>query len=80
MTPVEKAKELFDKFYQEAPLDEIKFYSNNVMAKSCALIAVDELIKEARFSSKYIEEVFFTTGYYDKQDYWQEVKQEIDKL
>jgi hypothetical protein len=75
MTPVEKAKELFDKYmFFKNNDDSIRF------ARKCALIAVDELIKEARFSSKYIEEVFFTTGYYDKQDYWQEVKQEIDKL
>jgi hypothetical protein len=69
MTPVEKAKELFDKFYQEAPLDEIKFYSNNVMAKSCALIAINELIYETQFEVPNI-----------RQRYWIEVKQEIEKL
>ena len=72
MTLKEKALELIGKFYYTG-IDE---YS----CKQCALIAVDELIKEARFSSEYIEEVFFTTGYYDKQDYWQEVKTEIEKL
>jgi len=67
MTTQEKAKELFDKFYQEAPLDEIKFYSNDVMAKQCALIAVDEIINE--FYTHPIAKI-----------YWQEVKTEIQKL
>ena len=43
-TAKEKAKELFNKFYQEAPYQEIEFYSNNFMARQCALIAVDEII------------------------------------
>ena len=51
MTPEERAKELVDKFYQQAPLEDIKFYSNDVMAKDCALIAVNLLIEEIR--SKY---------------------------
>ena len=51
MTPEERAKELVDKFYQQAPLEDIEFYSNDVMAKDCALIAVNLLIEEIR--SKY---------------------------
>jgi hypothetical protein len=69
MTPKEKAKELVDKFYQESPLDEIKFYSNDVMAKSCALIAVNELIYETQFEVPNI-----------RQKYWINVKHEINKL
>jgi hypothetical protein len=69
MTAKEKAKELFDKFYQEAPLDEIKFYSNDVMAKSCALIAINELIYETQFEVPNI-----------RQKYWINVKQEIENL
>ena len=41
-----------------------------IIAQQCALIAVDELIEEA----------YFTDGYYDRQEYWHEVKQEIEKL
>ena len=70
MTPKEKAKELFDKYamYLRSNLmyDEEAYED----AKVCALIAVDELI----------EEEYFTYGYYDRQDYWQKVKQEIEKL
>ena len=65
MTPKEKALELCQKYgylglkwkpeYRTLPLEN---------AKQCALIAVDEILKE----------VVLTTMY------WQEVKQEIEKL
>lgn len=57
MTPKEKAEDLIIKL-------------SNPFAKSSALIAVDELIKEG----------FFTDGYYNRAAYWQEVKQELEKL
>lgn len=65
MTPKEKAVELVDKFY---------FYCNNnhkryAYAEECALIAVDELIKETDFEVPNI-----------RQRFWKEVKQEIEKL
>ena len=37
---------------------------------ACALIAVDEMIEEA----------YFTDGYYNRQEYWQQVKVEIENL
>jgi len=79
MTPKEKAKELLDKMAYGNSYDE---YHNSSLytAKQCALIAVDELIEEACFTDEYIKSVFFTDGYYDRQDYWQEVKQEIELL
>lgn len=67
MTPKEKAKELVDKMYLLSPLQKIKFYSNSNMAKGCALIAVDEIIK-----------TFIDID--PKLIYWQEVKQEIENL
>ena len=75
MTPKEKATQLIYAF--EAFTDRDNEYE---FAKQCALIAVDELIEEACFTDAYIKSVFFTDGYYDKQDYWQEVKHEIEKL
>jgi len=57
-----KAIELVDKFWDEL---EIGF----INSKQCALIAVDELIKETSFEVPNI-----------RQRYWQEVKQEIEKL
>ena len=64
MTPKEKAKDLFDKIYK---LDNRAWYDT---AKQCALIAVDELIKEERK----------TDDYYEIGSYWNKVKQEIINL
>jgi len=77
MTPAEKAKELIDKFLLE--ITGVDRYSYNVdsmnvfSAKQCALIAVDEIIKE--YGTYYKVEV---DGKY--VSYWKEVKQEIEKL
>jgi hypothetical protein len=83
MTPKEKAKELVDKYLRTYPIYNnptvVISYTHNE-AKQCALIAVDELIKEAYFTDAYIKSVFFTDGYYDKQEYWQEIKKEIENL
>ena len=74
MTAKEKAKELVEKFYVPLPLKrevitkvkKIPFeYDDWVVAKQCALIAVDELIKEVNHSDV---------------GYWKEVKQEINNF
>jgi hypothetical protein len=72
MTTKEKAKELVEKFADVLPSvfynsEESKNYPR---AKQCALIAVDE-IKE-----------FMSPMVHSKQayDYWDQVKQEIEKL
>ncbi len=44
MTPKEKAKELFEKMYNEIQPNELG--KDQESAKQCALIAVDKLIKE----------------------------------
>ena len=64
MTPKEKAGELYFKYHN------LWINGNSIMAKQCALIAVDEIL-----SVVYI--------YNDTQveyQYWQEVKQEIELL
>jgi len=74
MTPKEKAKELFDKMYL---VDDIM--GNYPMcfdtAKKCALIAVDEIIKELEFA--YNGEVIIG---HTHRLYWSQVKQEILEL
>jgi nucleoside-triphosphatase THEP1 len=68
MIPKDKAKELFDKYYivcQEFT-EEIQC---SIQAKQCAIIAVDEIIKELDS-----ERVF------ERIDYWNEVKAELKKL
>ena len=72
MTSKEKAKELFTSYLILFPefYNDLEYGYNDVKAKQCALIAVDELIEEA----------YFTDGYYNRQDYWKEVKQAIENL
>ena len=70
MTPKEKAKELVDKF-------TVVGLQQRNEGIECALIAVDEIIKNG--GTKFIIEYqknSFTNGV----SYWQEVKQEIEKL
>ena len=68
MTAKEKAKELFDRFYEIEPVEPIYFGVNIGQAKQCALICVDEIIEAE--SNYYPNEI----------NYWQEVKEEISKL
>jgi len=91
MTPKEKAEELVDNFYQLAENiqwtndDEKKEKSEkfndelgndvlifwNELAKQSALIAVDEILKAVESDWSFMEA---------RQEYWQEVKQELDLL
>lgn len=64
MTPKEKAEELVYKM--KLATDEFGYININIERhKKCALIAVDELIKQVTHSDV---------------GYWKEVKQEIQKL
>ena len=78
MTPKEKAEELILKFapYSE---DNVNIYiSKMILAKSCALIAVDEIIKSGPSFPYDIQ--FDSMPHFRSLKYWQEVKQEIEKL
>lgn len=69
MTSKEKAKELVEKYSKgkdEYGWSLCEFHS---CAKQCALICVDEIIQS-------IENL----QYERKTDYWEEVKEEIEKL
>lgn len=75
MTPIEKAKELVDKFYQTTPneawynppLGSLSMeYKAWEQAKECALICCDEVLGYMGADRGY--------------SFWQEVKQEIEKL
>ena len=71
MTPKEKAKELFDRIGKEIsrPIKSGGYRFNVNHAKQCALIAVDEIIS----IEKHHMHLEWT-------NYWQQVKQEIEKL
>jgi hypothetical protein len=73
MTPKEKAEKLFYDYLIYFPefRNDLEYDYNEESAKSCALIAVDELI---------IEENRYNNGSFYPSRYWQLVKQEIEKL
>ena len=81
MTPKEKAEELVFKYdFLQAVIEGFSFYD----AKECALIAVDELI-ETEYQSvnkllNIIKDNKIRLVISFNSDYWQEVKQEINKL
>ena len=84
MTAKEKANELVDKFYQTTPNEYfvnepigIKGrYKSWEQAKQCALIAVDEILNGYEFDSLDIEHKRIM----DNINFWDEVKQEIERL
>lgn len=74
MTKKEKAKELINRFYISFPLDDFnkeRYIFVKKHAKNCALISVDEILKN------YYKN-HFQTG--KKIDYWIEVKKEIELM
>ena len=73
MTPREKALELVNNFYLNGIQDE-EYSMEYDDGKECALICVDEILKE---NERINEGGSFPTPL---TEYWQEVKQEINKL
>ena len=67
LTPKEKAKELIEKYQ----FVEIANYTSMFEVKECALIAVDEIIDALDFNQWQNAKQI---------NYWQEIKQEIEKL
>jgi len=74
MSPKEKALELSIKMC--SPLDVFK---PNLASNKKAIIAVNELI-ESTFSVKWYDNNDIIPANYLLTEYWQEVKQEIEKL
>jgi hypothetical protein len=78
MTAKEKALELVENFEQYSDYQECDIFTQRermrINAVKCALISVDEIIKE-------LKETEFNYGVENLPfKYWQEVKQEIAKL
>ena len=76
MTPKEKAEKLFNKFII---IDDLSDSTGNSLyfnahAKQCALIAVDEIINTGPLKMIDWGEII------SDKPYWQEVKQELEKL
>ena len=74
MTPKEKANELVNKMLSKNPnrQDGISMI-DTIQAKLCALVAVDEILNIYQIQNAALE-------FYELRNYWQEVKQEIEKL
>jgi hypothetical protein len=75
MKAKEKAKELFNKYCYAIRTEETDsgYFTNVIYAKQCAVIAVDEIIDSSP--------MYYTGFEYESNlEYWQEVKQEIEKL
>ena len=74
MTPKEKAKELVDKLFytMNALRDGYNRDECKQAAKQCALIAVDEILSIKKEIWDNLADEYFI--------YWQQVKQEIEKL
>jgi hypothetical protein len=73
MTPKEKAIEIVDSYFTIID-GQVEFK----LIKQCALIAVTEILKEYVHAENHIEDIMGKISIYIK--YWQEVKQEIEKL
>jgi hypothetical protein len=70
MTPKEKAKQLCNKFSWEKTENGYKMFQTVDETKRCALIAVEEIMK--------LDVVWYQGS--RTYDFYQEVKQEIEKL
>jgi hypothetical protein len=71
MTPKEKAEQLVNKFSHFTVQE--KWELKNYYAMECALIAVDEILDS-------IDWDYYEGSQQTQQNYWKEVKQEIEKL
>ena len=71
MTHKEKAEELVKRFVRFTP--SVTTHITMRQAQECAKIAVDEIISE-------LNENFDTFNSFERVEYWQEVKQEIQNL
>ena len=75
MTPKKKAKELYDKFYPYVMMDGYYYEATEEgdiqNAKECALIAVDEIRSCISWNHYPLDKEW---------KFWEEVKQEIEKL
>ncbi len=77
MTPKEKAEELVDK-YRNTIMSFLSDNMKDMNAKNCALIAVDEIIGTLNHDIRDLD--VRGSVLLDLIKYWQEVKQELEKL
>jgi hypothetical protein len=71
MTPKEKARELYDKYWK---------IIDTLTTKQCALIAVDEVLENVNYFFTELEKDGLPNKFDDEIEYWNEIKKEINKL
>jgi hypothetical protein len=76
MTPKEKAEELVDRYFKllNYEFGDLVYSLRDKQPKQCALIAVQYIITANPHSNP------LNTDVYSTMKYWEEVKQEIEKL
>ncbi len=74
MKPIEKAKELVEKFTMNSTTEAERY------AKKCALISVDEIFEHIDYIFKELEKDNLPNKFGDEIEYWESVKYEIKKL
>jgi hypothetical protein len=80
-SPKEKAKELFNQYHnliQDIGGDLGHEILVSILAKNCALIAVDEILQT--FNNEWTKLDFWTEEINGTINFWQEVEQEINNL
>ncbi len=78
MTPKEKAIGLVYKFYTRKSEDDLVLTIYWTSAKGCALLAVDEILEFMKMYDEYNETLSNANSIWI--DYWQQVKNEIEKI
>ena len=73
MTPHEKAKDIWQKMYNNMPSPNDTNAEVFLITKQCALIAVDEVLNDDWFIPNR-EDLLA------RKEYWEEVKKEINNL
>jgi hypothetical protein len=77
MTPHEKAKDIYQKMFDNMPHPNETNAAVFLITKQCALIAVDEILKGIVPKNDDERYAFELNG---NQFYWEEVKKEIETL
>jgi hypothetical protein len=80
MTPKEEAKELVGIFKKQLDTATPTLNRPHYQSKRCALLSVDKIIQAVRKSVGKKKSSTISLAISDEYEYWQAVKEEIEKL
>lgn len=78
MTPKDKAQELFHTYKRFCSSTENSSWKEN--ARQCALISAQYLISNTQYADNEHMNFWENEGFTGYRQYWQQVKEEIEKL